>query len=74
MNNDKKHRMEMDGDFMIIAPNPEGSGYIHSLSERVWLVENIINFQKNNPKIPVHNIAIYELKEVNLRHGTSKVE
>jgi hypothetical protein len=63
-----EHRMEMDGDYLIIAPNPEGSGYVHQLSERAWLVENIANFQINNPKVPAHSIAIYELKEVNLKH------
>lgn len=72
MNNDE-HRMEMDGDYLIIAPNPEGSGYIHDLSERAWLVENILNFRINNPKVPAHSIVIYELKEVNLRHDEPKM-
>ncbi len=70
------HRIEMNGDFLIIAPNPEGlgSGYVHSISEREWLVENIANFQFNNPKVPAHSIAIYELKEINLKNDRQEVE
>jgi hypothetical protein len=71
-----EHRIEMDGDYLIIAPNPEGegSGYVHTISERAWLVDNIANFQINNPKVPAHSITVYELKEVNLKHNTPKVE
>lgn len=71
-----EHRMEMNGDYLIIAPNPEGvgSGYVHSISEREWLVENIANFQSNNPKVPAHSIAIYELKGVNLKCANIKIQ
>lgn len=65
--NVKEQRIEMDGDYLIISPNPEGSGYVHAISERAWLIENIANFQINNPKVSTHSITIYELKEVNLK-------
>lgn len=61
-----KKRIEINGDYLIISPNPTiGTGYYHTISERDFIVDNIINFLKNHPDINEHQITIYELKEVN---------
>lgn len=64
---DDETRIDIDGDYLIIAPNPDEGGYSHSLTERVYLVDNLINFLKSYPNIKPHQVTIYELKEVNER-------
>lgn len=59
------NRIEIDGDYLIIAPNPQGFGYVHSLTERAFLVDNILNFFRNYPEIKPHQVTVYELKQVN---------
>lgn len=59
-------RIEIDGDYLIIAPNIKlGSGYYHLLTERAFLVDNLINFLKQYSDVEEHQITIYELREVN---------
>jgi hypothetical protein len=59
-------RIETNGDYLIIAPNMEkGIGYHHTLTERAYLVDNLINFLKQHPDIKEHQITVYELREVN---------
>lgn len=61
-----QNRIECDGDYLIIAPKPKPeTGYYHSLTERAYLVDNVINFLKNYPDIKEHQITIYELRQVN---------
>jgi len=59
-------RIEINGDYLIIAPNMElGNDYHHTLTERAYLVENLINFLKQHPDIKEHQVTVYELREVN---------
>lgn len=58
-------RMQIGGDYLIIAPKEDGNGYRHSLTERAFLVDSLIAFLKRFPKIMPHQITIYELKQVN---------
>jgi hypothetical protein len=61
------NRIEIHGDYLLIAPRGEehGYGYWHMLSERVFLVENIKNFFKNYPSVEAHQLMIYELHGLN---------
>lgn len=59
-------RINIDGDFLIISPNiKNGSDYHHILTEREFLVNNILNFLDDNIDIECENITIYELVQVN---------
>lgn len=61
------NRIEIHGDYLLIAPRGEehGYGYWHMISERAFLVENIKNFFKNYPSIEAHQLMIYELRGLN---------
>ncbi len=61
------HRIEIDGDYLIIAPKSKegGMGYHHSLTERAFLIDNLFNFLKQYPDIDAHDITVYELNEIN---------
>jgi hypothetical protein len=64
---EKENRIEMDGDYLIIAPKgPPEYGYHHSLTERAFLVDNLVNFINRHHDINIHQITVYELREVNL--------
>lgn len=60
-----ENRIDIGGDYLMIAPCPNGPGYVHQLSERAFIVDNIEAFQNNNPLVNKHDITIYELKEIN---------
>lgn len=64
---DDETRINISGDYIIIAPNPDKGGYSHSLTERAYLVDNILNFLRQYPNIKAHQVTIYELREVNER-------
>lgn len=63
---DEKKRIAINGDYIIIAPrgHPE-YGYHHGLTERAFLVDNLVNFMKQYPDIKPHQITVYELREIN---------
>lgn len=58
-------RIECDRDYLIIAPNDKDSGYYQSLSERHFLLHNLVNFMKQYPDVKKEDITIYELNEIN---------
>ena len=59
-------RIEIDGDYLIIAPKgPPGYGNYKVLSERAFLVDNLLNFITNHDIKDPHIITIYELRQVN---------
>ena len=57
-------RINIDGDYLLIAPKIMGGGYHHMLSERAYLADNIQSFI-DNYKANIHAITIFELKEIN---------
>ena len=57
-------RIEINGNYLIIAPSQK-EGYVHSLTERAYLIDNILSFLKRYPKLEPHQVTVYELKEVN---------
>ena len=61
-------RIEMDGDYLIIAPKKEGR-FHYELTERTYLVDNILNFLELHPDVRPHQIVVYELQEVNQKTG-----
>ena len=62
-------RINLNGDYLLVAPKSQKDkfipGYHHQLSERAFLVDNISNFLSNYPGTEVHQITIYELREIN---------
>lgn len=56
-------RIEIHGDYLLIAPRGEehGYGYWHMITERAFLVENIKNFFQNYPSVEADQLTIYEL-------------
>jgi len=61
-------RIEINGDYLIIAPKKDGGyGHHYELSERAFLIENILSFLDDHPDVTPHQITVYELNEVNLR-------
>jgi hypothetical protein len=70
----KTRRIYAKGDYLLIAPNEtDGSGgYHHMISERAYLADNILNFLQNYPNVDVHQITIYELREVNERNRSKQ--
>ena len=62
----KDKRINKDGDYLIIAPQPDLGNY-QMLTERTFLVDNLIAFTKNHPDIDPHQITVYELTEINLK-------
>ena len=60
------HRIEMNGDYLIVAPKKEsGYGFHKMFTERTFLVTNLLNFIQAHPEITQDQITIYELKEIN---------
>lgn len=59
-------RIEIDGNYLIIAPAPENMGNYQMLTERAYLIDNILNFIEQHRDIDPHQITIYELKQVNV--------
>ena len=66
-------RIKINGDYLIIAPKKDG-GHHYELSERAFLVDNILNFLERHPDVTPHKITVYELNEVNLRKSGGKDE
>lgn len=63
---DELKRMSWNGDYLIVALKaPPEYGYYHELTERAFLVVNLINFMKQYPDIQPYQITVYELKEIN---------
>jgi len=60
-------RIEINGDYLIIAPKKE-CGHHYALSERAFLVDNILNFLSNHLDVTPYEITVYELNEVNHRN------
>lgn len=59
-------RINANADYLIIAKKPGNTdGYYHALSERSFLVHNIMNFLDNHRDIDKFDIVIYELRQVN---------
>lgn len=56
-------RINCDRHFLLLAQHPRG-GYIHMLSERAYLVHNILNFIEQN-KLTRSAVTIYELRQIN---------
>ena len=58
----------MDGEYLIVGTYPTRSGYAEArqLTERKYLVHNILNFMSNNPKVGIDDIVIYELRGINV--------
>jgi hypothetical protein len=66
-------RININGQYLIIAPNEErGLGYHHQLAERAFLADNLKNFLEAHRDIEVHQITIYELREVNEHKGCER--
>ena len=62
----KTDRININGSYLLIAPKgPPEYGNNQMLSEREFLVDNILNFLKNYSDTDPHQITIYELKELN---------
>ena len=61
----KTDRININGDYLIIAPTTSCVGNHQMLSERAYLADNIINFLENYPDVKTHAISIYELCEIN---------
>lgn len=57
-------RITADRDCLILAPDNDG-GYHHMLTERAFLIDNILNFLKAHPNIKAHQVTVYELRELN---------
>ena len=58
-------RIEIDGYYLIIAPNPNHGDRYEMFTERAYLVDNIFNFLRNYPDVDEHQITIYELRQLN---------
>ena len=58
-------RVNINGDYLIVAPKPNGCGLYETLVERAFLIDNVINFLEQHPDIDPHQITIYELHEIN---------
>lgn len=59
-------RLQIDRGYLIIAPNQNSKGgYHHRLTERAYLIDNILNFMENHPEVHPHQITVYELREIN---------
>ena len=59
-----KRRIEINRDYLIIAPQPETGNY-QMLTERAYLADNLLNFIEQHSDIEPHQITIYELVEIN---------